>query len=114
MKEIKTFLKNGGLYLIAAIVNTIIMILCAIDWASEHGLHGCLVAVFILLPWTLLFWSQYEFVQEKNVFIRVCLRLSGIATEANAALDRYIAIYGKLPSEEESEKQNSENPEKEK
>ena len=115
MKEkIKKFLKNGGFLLIGAIVNTIIMIICAIDCALEIGLTGGLIIGFIFLPWTLLFLEAYRFIQKEDRLIKSCHRLVQFAEETASELDRYIAIYGELPAEEESEKQNSEKSENEK
>lgn len=115
MKEkIKRFLKNGGLLLITAIVNFIIMTLFMIDIASEYGFQGCLIIAIIFIPWTLLFLEAYRFVQKEDRLIKLSRRLLQIAKETASELDRYIAIYGELPAEEESEKQNSEKSENEK
>ena len=113
MKEkIKTFLKNGGLLLITAIVNFIIMIFFAVDFSLEIGLKGGLIMVLTFLPWSLLCLVLYKAIQKEDRLLKICHRLVQFAEEIASELDRYIAIYGELPSEEESEKQNSKNTEK--
>lgn len=113
MKEkIKTFLKNGGLLLITAIVNFIIMIFFAVDFSLEIGLKGGLIMVLTFLPWSLLCLVLYKAIQKEDRLLKICYRLVQFAEETTSELDRYIAIYGELPAEEESEKQNSKNTEK--
>lgn len=110
MKEkIKTFFKNGGWSLIASIISFVTMLYWAVSNALEKDMVGLVASVFVFLPWTLLFWNRYEFIQEKNMLIKVCLRLARIANEATAGLKRYQDIYGEQTPEEEKSKQPKNN-----
>ena len=104
MKEkIKTFLKNGGLLLITAIVNFIIMIFFAVDFSLEIGLKGGLIMVLTFLPWSLLCLVLYKAIQKEDWLLKYFHRLVQFAEETASELDRYIAIYGELPAEERTE-----------
>lgn len=101
MKEkIKRFVENGGLDLIGGWANLGLMLYLFVDSALDKSVGGCIVSVFMFLPWTLLFFNSYKFQKDARKMsddnkdlIKYCL---GLLREK----ERYKELYGELPKEE--------------
>lgn len=65
MKEkLKRFFENGGFCLILGWLNIGIMLGMIINSALDKSVEGCIISVFVYLPWSLLFFSMYQFQKE--------------------------------------------------
>lgn len=110
MKEkLKRFFENGGFYLILGWLNIGMMLGMIINSALDKSVEGCIISVFVFLPWTLLFFNMYQFQKEMRKADITIEKLCIIELSLLADLDHYKELYGELPKEETKEEQHDTN-----
>lgn len=110
MKErLKRFFENGGFCLILGWLNTGMMLAMIINSVLDKSVEGCIISVFVFLPYTLLFFSMYQFRKEMRKADITIEKLYIIEFSLLADLDHYKELYGELPKEETKEEQHDTN-----
>ena len=104
MKEnIKRFFDNGGFDLIGGWVNLGLMLYLVVNSALDKSVGGCIVSVFMFLPWTLLLFISYKTQKEARKLIDDNKYLISVCSELLKERKRYNELYGELPKEETKE-----------
>lgn len=77
--------------------------------ALDKSVEGCIISVFVYLPWSLLFFCMYQFQKETTKVKEDRKFLVKTVYELAGERDRYKELYGDLPEEETKEEQHDTN-----